>query len=170
MASRRRFLGDAEVQRLFDEGKTLLERGDPTGAIAQFQAALQLLPEPRNTWSAATWLYAAIGDAEIALGQTHRAHGPLKNAATSPDGLSNPYVQFRYGQVLADLGEPDGAADVLAKAATLGGVSVFAAVDRLDLLELVDTKIRAPEGYGSWVQYAESMDWQERENPQELSD
>ena len=160
----------ADVQRLSDEGNALLEGGDPERAIERFREALRVLPEPRETWSAATWLYTAIGDAELAFGQPHRAHGALKAAAASPHGLANPYVQVRYGRVLADLGEPDGAAEVLAKAAMLGGVTVFAAVDRLDLLELVDTKIRAPEGYDSWVQYAESMDWKERENPQRAPD
>jgi tetratricopeptide (TPR) repeat protein len=159
----------AEVQRLSDEGNALLERGDPESAIEKFRAALRHLPEPRQVWSAATWLYTAIGDAELALGQPHRAHGALKAAATSPDGLTNPYVQLRYGQVLSDLGEHDGAAEALAKAAMLGGVTVFANAGRLDMLELVDAKLRAPEGYDSWLAYAESMDWKKRENGEDES-
>ena len=157
----------AEVERLSAEGSSLLEGGEHKRAVAKFEAALQLLPEPRSRWSAATWLYTTIGDAEIELGRLKKARDALRNAATSPEAAANPYPQLRYGQVLADLGERDAAADPLAKAAMIGGVTLFAMADRLDLLEIVDTKLRPPEGYASWIEYAESMDWQERENPED---
>jgi hypothetical protein len=113
-------------------------------------------------------IYATIGDAELALGRLERARDAFGSAAGSAEAAANPYVHLRYGQVLHALGER-GAVDALAKAAIAGGVTVFAIADRLDLLEVVDEKLEPPAGYGSWVEYADSSDWQEIEGTDRIA-
>ncbi|WP_078118108.1 hypothetical protein [Thiosocius teredinicola] len=44
----------ASVEALSAEGNDLLDDDDPAGAVARWQAALALLPEPRAIWDGRT--------------------------------------------------------------------------------------------------------------------
>jgi len=57
-----------EVQRLCAEGDERAQAGNYPDALKRYWAAWDLLPEPRTQWEAATWILAAVGDANFLSG------------------------------------------------------------------------------------------------------
>ena len=119
-----------------EEIKTLCGRGDQLAeahafeeAIAEYNRAWELVPEPKNNWNAATWILAAIADACFLGGYRTSALEAVEYAMTSPGGVGNPFLHLRYGQLLLDVGEKDRAADELMRAYMGGGTEVFEAED-----------------------------------------
>lgn len=70
-----------------------------------FKKALELLPEPKDDWEAATWLYVAIGDAFFFLEKYEEALDNLKHARMCPDGMANSFILMRLGEVYYELKE-----------------------------------------------------------------
>ncbi len=115
----------AEIDRLCERGNDLLDEGKLTEAIVEYRAAEALLPEPKTSWEAATWVYAALGDAyyfredfQGALILFHQAMLPLR-------GAGNEFLHLRLGQCLFELGQTERAADELGRAYLAGGDEVF---------------------------------------------
>lgn len=106
-------------------------------AVASYNAAWELIPEPKTTWNASTWVLAAIGDACFLGGYRTSAREALEYAMHCPDGIGNPFLHLRLGQVLYDSGELDRAADELGRAYMSAGRDIFADQNRsyLDFLE-----------------------------------
>jgi len=106
-------------------------------AIAEYNKAWRLVPDPCNEWNASTWILAAIADAAFLGGYLTSAREALQYAMTCPDAIGNPFLHLRYGQVLLDAGEPDAAADELIRAYMGAGQDIFASEDRryLDFLK-----------------------------------
>ena len=113
------------VTDLSERGNALLDDNDARGAVALWQQALGLLPEPKAIWDAATWLYASIGDAERQSGNLEAALAAFRAAMASGDGQSNPFVQISLGTTLLDLGYIDEATDPLLRAYMLEGKEIF---------------------------------------------
>lgn len=53
------------IQSLCAEGDALAEQASYPAALQKYWAAWDLLPEPQTDWAAATWILAAIGDANF---------------------------------------------------------------------------------------------------------
>ena len=106
-------------------------------AIAEYNKAWALVPNPKNEWNASTWILAAIADAAFLSGYQTSAREALQYAMTCPQALGNPFLHLRYGQVLLDAGELDAAADELMRAYMSEGPEIFAAEDSryLDFLK-----------------------------------
>jgi hypothetical protein len=68
---------------------------------------------------------AAIGDACFLGGWATSARRALEAAIGCPGGLGNPFLHLRLGQVCLDQGEPDRAADELARAFMGAGREIF---------------------------------------------
>lgn len=109
------------------EGDRRAEANQFESAIAAYNEAWKLVPEPKNEWKASTWILAAIGDACFLGGFKTSAREALEYAITCPDGLGNPFLHLRLGQVLFDASELDAAADELIRAYMGGGREIFAA-------------------------------------------
>jgi tetratricopeptide (TPR) repeat protein len=116
--------------------KTYCAKGDELAAAKAFEEAIALyneawalLPNPKNEWNASTWILAAIADAAFLAGYATSAREALQYAMTCPGALGNPFLHLRYGQVLLDAGEPDAAADELMRAYMSEGSEIFAAED-----------------------------------------
>ncbi len=118
-----------EVERLSEEGNDALERGDHAAAIAAFNAAYELLPEPRPIWEAAMWLQASLGDVYFEQGEHEKARDALLDAHGSGSGAGNPFVALRLGEVYLELGEPEQAKRYLLKAHMIEGDEIFAEED-----------------------------------------
>src|SRR5262245_21179754 len=58
---------DSEVARLFNEGESLLDADDVDQALARFQAAWGLIPEPKGHWQRALQVLCAIADCQYFL-------------------------------------------------------------------------------------------------------
>lgn len=98
-------------------------------AIAEYNKAWALVPDPKNEWNASTWILAAIADAAFLADYKTSAREALQYAMTCPGALGNPFLHLRYGQVLLDAGEPDAAADELIRAYMSEGAKIFALED-----------------------------------------
>jgi tetratricopeptide (TPR) repeat protein len=94
-------------------------------AIAEYNKAWRLVPEPCNEWTASTWILAAIADAAFLGGYLTSAREALQYAMTCPGAIGNPFLHLRYGQVLLDAGESDAAADELIRAYMGAGQDIF---------------------------------------------
>lgn len=77
----------SEVTRLSSEGNALSNTGDFLGAVQKFEQALTLLPAPAEDWSAAMWLFTAIGDSFFLAGDYESARVALNRAQLFDDSL-----------------------------------------------------------------------------------
>jgi tetratricopeptide (TPR) repeat protein len=100
-------------------------------AVAEYNKALKLVPEPKNDWEAATWILAAIADACFLGGYKTSARETLEYAMTCPGAIGNPFLHLRYGQILFDAAEHDAAADELIRAYMGAGPEIFATEDAM---------------------------------------
>lgn len=117
------------MQRACAEGDALAASGKFEDAIAAYNGAWEMVPEPKAKWNASTWVLAAIGDAAFLSGYGTTAREALEYALVCPGGLGNPFVHLRLGQTLFDKGEHDRAADELMRAYMGGGKELFATED-----------------------------------------
>ncbi len=115
----------AEIVRLSKSGDDLAAEARYEAAVAEYNEAWELVPEPKNTWEASTWILAAIADACFLMGKHESARRALEYAMGCPNGLGNPFLHLRLGQVLFEEGEKDAAADELMRAYMGGGAEVF---------------------------------------------
>jgi len=118
------------VQMLCAEGDGLAGNGSYPAALEKYWAAWDLLPEPQTEWEAATWILAAIGDANYLGGDYPAGRDNLSMAMHCPGAVGNPFLHLRLGQCRFELGERDGAADELARAYMGAGSEIFAGADR----------------------------------------
>jgi tetratricopeptide (TPR) repeat protein len=129
-----------EIVTLSKEGDGLAEDHRFDEALAKYHAAFRLLPEPREAWTAATWLLAAIGDAHYLSGHTEEAAAAFSHAMHCPEAIGNPFLHLRLGECRLTLGDEAKAADELTRAYAMGGVEIFENEDPR-FLEFLDTKI-----------------------------
>ncbi|UDL04775.1 tetratricopeptide repeat protein [Marinobacter sp. CA1] len=130
----------SEVALLCKKGDELVKSGQLEEAKANYISALKLLPEDRNEWEAATWIYVAIGDVHFQMGNYEKCFRCFYNAVQCPGGLGNPYVHLRLGQMYFEQGNEDKAADELARAYMGAGMDIFMEDDP-KYLEFLETKI-----------------------------
>lgn len=114
------------INALSQEGNEFQEIEEWDRAIAAFEAALFLIPEPRYQWEASAWLFAAIGDVAFLSGQYERAREALRQAMLCPGAIGNPFVHLRRGQTFFELGEIAKAEEELTGAYMLEGPRIFA--------------------------------------------
>ena len=75
------------------DGLAAVGRGEE--AIAEYNKAWMLVPEPRNAWEASTWILAAIADCCFLLGKWKSARSALDYAMICPGAIGNPFVHLR---------------------------------------------------------------------------
>ena len=69
-----------EIKRLCSLGDEHSQRSEYDEALGHYWKAWDLLPEPKTEWEAATWILAAIGDANFASGNYEAGRDNLSNA------------------------------------------------------------------------------------------
>ncbi|MDN3575957.1 tetratricopeptide repeat protein [Chitinimonas viridis] len=128
MSSNQIMLTDAthqEIKRLCALGDELALSGQHEDAVAEYNKAWMLVPDPKNEWETSTWILAAIADSCFFLGKKKSARQALEYAMICPSGLGNPFLHLRLGQILFDQGEVDLAADELMRAYMGAGEKIF---------------------------------------------
>lgn len=134
-----------QIQALCAAGDDDAEREEYPAAIARYEAAWDLLPEPKVDWEASTWILAALGDAHFFSGDYERARGALGMALSDPDSVGNPFLHLRMGQSQFELGEMERAADELTRAYMGDGGSIFADEDP-KYYDYIKSLLREPPG------------------------
>lgn len=115
---------EEEIQRLAHEGGALT-LSDPARALALFQQAYALLPEPRTSYYDSIWLLRDIGGLQVRLGLYADGKATLTTAVNEVAGATRlAEVHLYLGVCLFELGEP-GAEDWLVSAYLLEGLAVF---------------------------------------------
>lgn len=135
----------AEIQRLCAAGDALAERKNFAAAIPTYWEAWDRLPEPKLEWEAATWVLAAIGDANFLGGDFVAGRDNLGTAMRCPGAIGNPFLHLRLGQCQFELGERDRAADELLRAYMGAGSDIFKDQDA-KYLKFLQSRAKGIEG------------------------
>ncbi|HEX3130125.1 MAG TPA: tetratricopeptide repeat protein [Thermoanaerobaculia bacterium] len=117
------------IMALTDSGNARSDAGRHREALADFESALALIPEPIEDWEASTWVLTALGDCCFLLGDYEGALGHLERALDCPDIPGSEFLMLRLGQVLYETGDEAGAKEVLAQAWKIGGKELFEGED-----------------------------------------
>ena len=135
-----------EIDRLSAEGNQLADNGNREKALERFQSAWNLLPEPRESWSAGLWLLASIGDMQFQLGQFADGRQTFMTAMKFFDeAAGNPFLRLRLGQCLYETGNQQEAANWLAGAYLLEGMKLFEGEDR-KYIQFIKPQLDPPPG------------------------
>lgn len=115
----------SEVEQWALSGDDKAAAGDYRGAIQDYHQALRLLPRPISQWSACGYLMVSIGDTHFRAGDFRKALTTLDLAMGCPGTQWNPFVHLRLGQVQAELGDCERAAEELVWALANAGPEIF---------------------------------------------
>ncbi|MFC8684827.1 tetratricopeptide repeat protein [Brevibacillus porteri] len=129
-----------EITSLCKQGDDLVRAGNLEEGKNKYVAALRLLPENHREWVAATWIYVAIGDVHFQMKNYDKAFKCFFNAVQCPEGLGNPYIHLRLGQLYYEQENLEKAADELTRAYMGAGIAIFMEDDP-KYLEFLETKI-----------------------------
>ena len=119
-----------QIKSLCAQGDELAEKKLYGDALKSYWKAWDLLPEPKQKWDAATWILAAVGDANYLSGDYEAGRDNLSNAMHCPDAIGNPFIHMRLGQCQFELGNLDRSADELMRAYMGAGKDIFEAEDK----------------------------------------
>jgi tetratricopeptide (TPR) repeat protein len=132
------------IQALCAEGDALAQKAEHPAALEKYWAAWDLLPEPQTDWEAATWILAAIGDANFAAADFGAGRDNLSLALHCPNAIGNPFLHLRLGQCQFELGNLDRAADELARAYMGAGNEIFEGAGKY--FAFLKTRLQPPSG------------------------
>ncbi|MBL8849004.1 MAG: tetratricopeptide repeat protein [Planctomycetaceae bacterium] len=138
------------IKRLCAKGDRFAKQGKFKDAVARYESAWALLPEPKEHWEAATWIHAAVADALFLQGEYEQADERLRVALVSecPGALGNPFLLLRRGQCAYELLRYDRAREELIGAYMLEGSAIFESEDS-KYFEWLKTQVEPPaNGWG----------------------
>jgi tetratricopeptide (TPR) repeat protein len=113
------------IHQLINEGDDFLNDDQFEKALEKYKLALSLIPDPVAAYPISTEVLSALGDAYFQAEDYQAALQPLQEAVYCPNGLGNPFIHLRLGQVQFQLGHLDLAADELTRAYMGDGETVF---------------------------------------------
>lgn len=131
------------IKMLCADGDSFARDADYPTALSKYWAAWDLLPEPQTQWEAATWILAAIGDANYWIGDFVAGCENLSLAMHCPNAIGNPFLHLRLGQCQFELGNLDRAADELSRAYMAGGSELFEGEDKY--VSFLNSRLVPPE-------------------------
>ena len=115
----------SKILKLSKKGDNYARQQEFTKAIDSYYEALDLVPDPLEAYSAATWLFVAIGESYLLSKDYENARDVLKKAMHCPDAIGNPFIHLILGQAQFELGNFNRAKDELARAYIGGGKEIF---------------------------------------------
>jgi tetratricopeptide (TPR) repeat protein len=138
----------SRITQLSSEGDALAEKSEFESAIAKYNEAWEVIPEPKNNWEASTWLLAAIGDACFLSKYYKSGIEAFQYALSWPNGNNNPFINLRLGQCLFEKEDLTSSAEYLCSAYMLVGKDIFKS-ENTKYFEFLKTKIQKPAS-GVW--------------------
>ncbi len=135
------------LKALRQEGDVCAGKGEFNNAISKFEQALDLIPEPLESWEASLWVLGALGDMYVSKHDYVSAIRVL-NTAMHCGGIGNSFLHLRLGQAQFELGNEKRAGDELARAFMGGGQKIFDGEDPryFDFVKRILKE--PPEGWG----------------------
>ena len=122
-------MDDARLERIAElcvTGEELARQRELASALLKLREAFALIPRPVEEHDVSLRVLTALGDTCFQLGRFSEGKHALQGAARSSGGLGTPFVHLRLGQCELELGNPERAAEELARALKLGGEALFA--------------------------------------------
>ncbi len=114
-----------EIARLCAQGDLHADCARFADALQAYWMAWDLLPEPKLDCDSATWILAAVGDANFLGGDYVAGRDNLSTVMHCPGAIGIPFLHLRLGQCQFELGERERAVDELLRAYLGGGASLF---------------------------------------------
>lgn len=118
-----------KIQQLCEVGDELAEDEKYSKAIEKYTQALELLPEPKYIYEAASWIYTAIGDSLYLAEDFENATDNFQQALKCEGGLGNPFIVLRIGECFYELGNTQKAKEYLIQAYMIEGEDIFSEED-----------------------------------------
>ena len=119
-----------KITALCEDGDRLGKARDDAAAVDKYHDAWDLIPEPKENWEASTWVLASMGEVYYRNQRYEKALHSFQSAVMCPNGLGNPYIHLRLGQIQFELGDRGAAADELTRAYMGAGEEIFRAEDQ----------------------------------------
>jgi tetratricopeptide (TPR) repeat protein len=135
------------VTRLFDEGETFADDEEDAEALAHFEAAWDLLPEPKCEWEPALQILVALADSYFHLGNYHTCYRKMQHALRCGGEVDNLFLRLRLGQCLFEMGDLQEAGNWLAPVYLMEGKAFFESEDPKYLAFLKDNLNPPPGGW-----------------------
>lgn len=139
-----------EIDRLCAQGDADADRARFAAALGSYWAAWDLLPEPKLDCAAATWILAAVGDANFLGGDYEAGRDNLSTVMHCPGAIGIAFLHLRLGQCQFELGETASAQDELARAYLGGGAALFDDEDPKYLACLPSEVVAAAPAWRFW--------------------
>jgi len=120
-----------QIAELSESGNEYMDEDDFDAAVSMWEEALELIPEPQNTYAESVWLNASIGDAWFLQDdyESALAYFLLAKSNIEENAYQNPFIMLRLGQCYLEAGDTDQAKEFLLRAYMLDGESVFEGED-----------------------------------------
>jgi hypothetical protein len=134
-----------EAERLLAEGDELADEELNEEALSKFQAAWEVLPEPKDDQEPAVRILGAIADSQFYLGRWDACRAAVQHAFRCGGDVANPFLRLRLGQALFELGNEREAANWLVPAYLSEGRMLFEDDDP-KYLEFFRSKLLPPPG------------------------
>lgn len=113
------------IDNLCQKGDQFAQIDQLDDALEQYEAAWDLLPNPKDQWPAATWILMAVGDVYFEKRDYIAACETLQESLKLPEGESHPFILLRLGQSLFEMGNLDAAAEAFEAAYRQQGLELF---------------------------------------------
>ncbi len=116
-----------ELEVLAEQGGRQEGEGREDDALRTWQAALDLIPRPRNIYAETVWFLAAAGNIHFRRGRFAQARACFDEARenASGDGRDNVFVMLRLGECCHELGDEENAVAYLLRAYQMDGEEFF---------------------------------------------
>lgn len=137
-----------QIDALCEEGDVLIAMGEYDHAFRDFSEALSLVPEPKQQYKATAGILAGLGDVYFHAKSYAQGREVLSDAMHCVGAIGSPFLHFRLGQCLLELGDDAQAADNLARAYMGAGKAIFDNEDP-KYFEFLKTKLQPPAN-GVW--------------------
>ncbi|EDM36673.1 hypothetical protein PBAL39_25435 [Pedobacter sp. BAL39] len=120
-----------QIAALSESGNEYMDEDDFDAAVSMWEEALELIPDPQNTYAESVWLNASIGDAWFLQDdyESALAYFLLAKSNIEENTYQNPFIMLRLGQCYLEAGDTDLAKEFLLRAYMLDGESVFEGED-----------------------------------------
>lgn len=130
----------SKIVQYAEQGDLLVEKKEYKAALLNYEAAYDLLPDPKSIWEASTWLLTAIGDVYFLTKEFNAGVQTLNLAMHCPKAIGNPFIHLRLGQCQFEIGDFKRAANELVRTYALEGEWIFEEEDS-KYLEFLKTRI-----------------------------